>query len=76
MGIKVSPAQVLLRWGLQHNCALLPKSCKEERIRKNLDVWSFKLSAEDMTELDNLNKAERNQNTMAGWLREHDPDYY
>ena len=29
-----------------------------------------------MKRLDDLNKAEENQNTMAGWLREHDPDYY
>ena len=72
----VSPAQVLLRWGLQHNCALLPKSAKEERIRTNLDIWDFKLDAEEMRSLDNLDQGQPGQNTMAGWLREHDPDFY
>ena len=72
----VSPAQVLLRWGLQHNCALLPKSAKEERIKSNLEIWNFKLDAEEMRSLDSLDQSEPGQNTMAGWLREHDPDFY
>ena len=72
----VTPAQVLLRWGLQHNCALLPKSSKTERLKTNFDIWHFKIAQEDMSVLDGMNNAKENQNTMAGWLREHDPDYY
>ena len=72
----VSPAQTLLRWGMQHNCALLPKSANEERIRSNLEIWDFKLDAEEMRSLDNLDQGQPGQNTMAGWLREHDPDFY
>jgi len=72
----VTPAQILLRWGVQKNCALLPKSAKAERCKSNLDVWDFKIEIEDMDILDNLNTGEEDQNTMAGWLREHDPDFY
>jgi len=74
--VGVSEAQVLLRWSLQHGCALLPKSAKEERMKTNRDIWGFKLSKEDMEELDSLDKSKKGQNTMAGWLREQDPDYY
>ena len=67
---------MLLRWGLQHGCSLLPKSCREDRQRQNRDLWTFKLSPEDMAALDGLDSSEEGQNTMAGWLREHDPDFY
>ena len=41
-----------------------------------MDVWNFKLETSDMEKINNLNTGEDNQNTMAGWLREQDPDYY
>ena len=72
----VTTAQVLLRWGIQLGCVLLPKSQNPERQKKNLDVWSFKLSDEDMMKLSSCDKSVQGQNTMAGWLREHDPDFY
>jgi len=74
--VGVSEAQVLLRWGLQHGCALLPKSAKEERMKTNMTIWDFKLAKEDMSELDSLDQSKEGQNTMAGWLREWDPDFY
>jgi methylglyoxal/glyoxal reductase len=49
-----TPAQVLLRWGLQHNFIVLPKSTREERIRENSDLFGFELSPRDMAELDAL----------------------
>ena len=72
----VTPGQVLLRWGLQSGAALLPKSCKPERMVLNRAVWGFKLSEGDMEELNKLEQGLPDQNTMAGWLREHDPDHY
>ena len=74
--LSVSPGQVLLRWGLQQGVALLPKSCKAERQKQNLEVWHFSLSAEDLALIAKLDRSQENQNTMAGWLREHDPDFY
>jgi diketogulonate reductase-like aldo/keto reductase len=41
-----------------------------------MDIWHFKLSDSDMEELDALDRSKEGQNTMAGWLREHDPDFY
>jgi diketogulonate reductase-like aldo/keto reductase len=42
-----NPGQVLLRWGLQHGCAVLPTSENAERIKGNLDVADWSLSDED-----------------------------
>ena len=39
-----TPAQVLLRWGLQHHGTIVPKSTKPERIKENIDIFSFELT--------------------------------
>ena len=49
-----TPAQVLLRWGLQHGAIELPKSVHRERIRENAQVFDFSLSAAEMAALDGL----------------------
>jgi len=49
-----SPAQVLLRWGLQHDLVVLPKSIRRERIRENADLFDFSLSPAEMEALDGL----------------------
>jgi diketogulonate reductase-like aldo/keto reductase len=49
-----SPAQVLIRWGLQHAFIELPKSVHRERIHENAQVFDFALSAEEMARLDGL----------------------
>jgi diketogulonate reductase-like aldo/keto reductase len=67
---------LLHRWGLQQDCALVPKSVKEARQKSNLGIWDFKLSQQDMEKLNALDRSTPDQNTMAGWLREHDPDFY
>lgn len=47
-----SPAQILIRWALQHKIVVLPKSETFERISENTDVFDFEISAEDMKFLD------------------------
>ena len=47
-----SPAQVLLRWGVQHGLVVVGKSTHQERIVENMEVFEFVLSAHDMAELD------------------------
>ncbi len=49
-----TPAQVIIRWHLQHGIIVIPKSRNVERIRSNADVGSFELSADDMDALDAL----------------------
>lgn len=52
-----TPAQVIVRWHLQHGVIAIPKSTKVERIRSNADVAGFELSADDMAALDGLASA-------------------
>jgi diketogulonate reductase-like aldo/keto reductase len=47
-----SPAQVLLRWAIQHDLVPLPKSTSENRIRENAAVFDFVLDADAMAALD------------------------
>ncbi|MCF6377999.1 aldo/keto reductase [Nocardioides KLBMP 9356] len=49
-----TPAQVIIRWHLQHEIVVIPKSVNADRIRSNADVGGFELSAEDMATLDGL----------------------
>ena len=54
-----SPAQVMLRWGLQHGRSVIPKSTKAERIAENFDVFDFELSTDEMTAIDGLDTGRR-----------------
>ena len=49
-----TPAQVIVRWHLEHGVVVIPKSTKAERIRSNADVDGFSLSADDVAALDAL----------------------
>ncbi|MGV9267532.1 aldo/keto reductase [Kitasatospora sp. NPDC003701] len=44
----VSPAQVVLRWQVQQGHVVIPKSASRERMRENLDLFSFALDADDL----------------------------
>lgn len=50
-----SPAQVVIRWHLQNELIVIPKSVTPERIRQNIDVFDFELSADDIEAIGNLN---------------------
>jgi 2,5-diketo-D-gluconate reductase A len=51
-----SPAQVIIRWHLQQNLVVLPKSSKPERAQDNFDVWDFVLSSDDVQKIDALDR--------------------
>ena len=64
-----SVAQIVLRWDLQRGIITIPKSTHQKRIIANTDLYTFKLSKDDMKAIN-----ERNQNTRpypTGW----DPDH-
>jgi len=52
-------AQIILRWHIQHGHIVIPKSSRPERMRENLDVFDFELSAEEITSIDALDKGAR-----------------
>jgi diketogulonate reductase-like aldo/keto reductase len=54
-----TPAQVMLRWGLQHDLVVIPKSVRPERIRENADVYGFSLDAQDLAALDGIDEGYR-----------------
>lgn len=51
-----TPAQLFLRWALQHGLVTIPKSTRPERIRENADIFDFEITPEDMAALDTLNE--------------------
>ena len=51
-----STAQILIRWGLQHDIVVLPKSVHKSRIIDNINVFDFEISPEDMQRLDGFNE--------------------
>ncbi|MEO0591319.1 MAG: aldo/keto reductase [Pseudomonadota bacterium] len=54
-----SAAQVLLRWGVQRGTAVIPKTSKPERMRENLAIDDFELSAVEMAAISALNQNRR-----------------
>ncbi|XVV13951.1 aldo/keto reductase [Actinoplanes sp. CA-131856] len=55
-----TPAQVMLRWQLQHGHSAIPKSTNPGRIAENFDIFDFTLSAEQMASIDALDTGVRN----------------
>ncbi len=54
-----SPAQVMLRWGLQQGRSVIPKSAKASRIAENIDVFDFELAVNEMAAIDGLDTGHR-----------------
>jgi D-xylose reductase len=54
-----TPAQVVLRWGVQRGTAIIPKTSKVERLTENLALFDFELSSEEMKAISDLNSDRR-----------------
>lgn len=57
-----SPAQILIRWALQYDLVVIPKSKNKARIVENADVFNFSISSEDMDILNGFD-----ENLRTGW---------
>ncbi|MFM7521852.1 MAG: aldo/keto reductase [Planctomycetota bacterium] len=54
-----TPAQILLRWGVQRGTAVIPKTSRPQRLAENLALFDFSLAAADMAALDGLDRGQR-----------------
>lgn len=52
----VSEAQLLLRWGVQNGYAVLPKSLNPDRMRENIDLFSFSIDHRDMAQMASMDR--------------------
>lgn len=50
----MTPAQVVVRWHVQHGVVVIPKSAHTERLATNADIGGLTLSDEEMAALDAL----------------------
>lgn len=54
-----SPAQIILRWHLQNEVIIIPKSVTPARLKENADLFDFELTSEEMKQINSLNRNER-----------------
>jgi diketogulonate reductase-like aldo/keto reductase len=54
-----TPAQVMLRWAIQHGTVPIPKSTHPSRIKENFKVFNFELADEEMRTIDRLSSNKR-----------------
>jgi len=51
-----SPAQILIRWGIEHGFVTIPKSTSQKRLIENASVFDFKITNKDLAEMDSWNE--------------------
>jgi 2,5-diketo-D-gluconate reductase B len=56
---KQSPSQIILRWLIQHDIVVIPKTTNADRMAENLDIFDWSITDEDMILIDNLNSNNR-----------------
>lgn len=54
-----TPAQVVLRWGVQRGTSIVPKTIRPERMVENISLFDFELSTQEMTAISDLNRNRR-----------------
>ncbi len=54
-----TPAQIVLRWGVQRGTAVIPKTSRPERLKENLAIYDFELSEEEMKQIASLDRHQR-----------------
>ena len=54
-----TPAQIVLRWGIQRGCSVITKTTKRQRLQENLDLFDFVLTDDEMSAISSLNQNRR-----------------
>jgi len=62
-----TPAQILLRWGIQHKTIVIPKSVTPASIKSNIEVFDFVLSRDEMDRIALLDKKHRYVDPFEWW---------
>ncbi|KAF3435799.1 hypothetical protein FNV43_RR22891 [Rhamnella rubrinervis] len=60
-------AQIVLRWGIQRNTAVVPKTSKPERLKENFQVFDFELTKEDMDLIKTVDRKCRSNQPAKFW---------
>ncbi len=61
------PAQILLRFGIERNTVVIPKSTSSEHLKENAQIFDFELSANDSSELAKLERGLRYVDPYEWW---------
>ncbi|XP_058730111.1 NADP-dependent D-sorbitol-6-phosphate dehydrogenase-like [Vicia villosa] len=64
---KKTAAQIALRWGIQRNTVVIPKTSKLDRLKENFQVFDFELSKEDADLISNMDKKYRTNQPAKFW---------
>ncbi|RWR92273.1 NADP-dependent D-sorbitol-6-phosphate dehydrogenase-like protein [Cinnamomum micranthum f. kanehirae] len=60
-------AQIVLRWGIQRNTVVIPKTCKIDRLKENFQVFNFQISKEDMDLIKSVDRKHRTNQPSLTW---------
>jgi D-xylose reductase len=55
-----TPGQIALRWAIQRGTIVMPKSERVERLKENMQIFDFRLTPDEMVQVSQLNKNQRN----------------
>jgi diketogulonate reductase-like aldo/keto reductase len=54
-----TPSQLTLKWIIQQNAVVIPKSSKKRRLKENIDIYDFEIDSQDMDRIHGLARGQR-----------------